>query len=169
MEGSRLFDDYVRALGWAQEFARTNRSLLLDQVLAALRGCQQLSDFDVSSAAVNCHHNYVQREKHFGRELWITRNGAVRAGDGELGLIPGSMGTRSYIVCGRGNPQSFCSCSHGAGRAISRTKARKTLSVAEHHAELYPPRGAFLMGSFGLTSSVGLGPRCRSGPDLGSR
>ena len=131
-EGSPLFDDYVRAVGWAQEFARTNRSLMLEQVLDALQRCHQLPTFDVCSSAVNCHHNYVQREEHFGRELWITRKGAVRAGEGELGIIPGSMGTRSYIVRGRGNPESFCSCSHGAGRAMSRAKARKTFSLAEH-------------------------------------
>jgi tRNA-splicing ligase RtcB (3'-phosphate/5'-hydroxy nucleic acid ligase) len=82
--------------------------------------------------AVNCHHNYVARERHFGREVFVTRKGAVRAGLGDLGIIPGSMGTRSYIVRGLGNPESFESCSHGAGRAMSRREAKRRFSLADH-------------------------------------
>ena len=83
------------------------------------------------AVAVNCHHNYVSKENHFGANVWVTRKGAVRAREGELGIIPGSMGARSYIVRGLGNPESFESCSHGAGRVMSRTKAKKLFSVAD--------------------------------------
>lgn len=130
-EGARHFDDYVEAVTWAQDYARINRELMMDAVIGALRGAG-LPAFEASLEAVNCHHNYVARETHLGRELWITRKGAVRAGAGEMGIIPGSMGARSYIVRGRGNPESFQSCSHGAGRKMSRTEARKRFSLAEH-------------------------------------
>ncbi|WP_434647440.1 RtcB family protein [Pseudomonas sp. D1-2] len=127
-EGSRHFDDYVEAVGWAQDFARQNRALMMDAVIQATR--QVISKpFDVALEAVNCHHNYVQRERHFGREVLVTRKGAVSAQKGELGIIPGSMGAKSFIVRGLGNEQSFCSCSHGAGRVMSRTEAKKRFTV----------------------------------------
>jgi tRNA-splicing ligase RtcB (3'-phosphate/5'-hydroxy nucleic acid ligase) len=131
-EGSAHFDDYVEAVSWAQGFARTNRELMMDAVMRALRDCGELPPFERAAGAVNCHHNYVQRETHGGAEFYITRKGAVRAGKGELGIIPGSMGARSYIVRGKGNPESFESCSHGAGRAMSRGEARRRFSVADH-------------------------------------
>ncbi|MFT4625291.1 MAG: tRNA-splicing ligase RtcB, partial [Myxococcota bacterium] len=126
-EGTQHFDDYVRAVGWAQRFAATNRGLMLQQTLSAMR--QELGPFRADLEAVNCHHNYVARETHYGQAVWVTRKGAVRAGKGELGIIPGSMGARSYIVRGKGNPESFCSCSHGAGRAMSRTAAKNAFTV----------------------------------------
>ena len=131
-EGSQHFDDYVEAVGWAQDFARENRRLMMQQVVDALRGAGALPAFSAALMAVNCHHNYVEREHHYGQQVWVTRKGAVRAGKGELGIIPGSMGTRSYIVRGRGAPESFCSCSHGAGRVMSRTQAKKTFTLADH-------------------------------------
>ena len=116
-EGSEGFIDYVRAVSWAQKYARANREVMMDQVLAVLRNT--FPDLVVTQEAVNCHHNYVSREKHFGKDVYLTRKGAVSAKDGELGIIPGSMGAKSFIVRGRGNPDSFCTCSHGAGRACS--------------------------------------------------
>ena len=129
-EGSELFGQYVGAVSWAQDFARINRELMMAATLAALR--RVLGPFDSDLEAVNCHHNYVSKERHYGRDLWVTRKGAVRAGLGELGIIPGSMGARSYIVRGKGNPESLCSCSHGAGRAMSRTEARRRFTVEDH-------------------------------------
>ncbi|MCB9659163.1 MAG: RtcB family protein [Polyangiales bacterium] len=131
-EGSQHFDDYVAAVSWAQEFAAKNRELMMRAVLGALSADGALPEFTTTSMAVNCHHNYVAREKHYGESVLVTRKGAVRAGEGELGIIPGSMGTRSYIVRGKGNPESFCSCSHGAGRTMSRTAARKRFTVDDH-------------------------------------
>jgi tRNA-splicing ligase RtcB (3'-phosphate/5'-hydroxy nucleic acid ligase) len=133
-EGAEHFDDYVEAVGWAQEFAMTNRRLMMEAVVGAVRGAPGIPPFGTGRLAVNCHHNYVARERHFGREVFVTRKGAVRAGAGELGIIPGSMGTRSYIVRGRGNPESFESCSHGAGRAMSRNEAKRRFTVADHAA-----------------------------------
>lgn len=131
-EGATHFDDYVEAVGWAQDFARKNREAMMDQVLGAMAQCDDLPDFEADEMAVNCHHNYVQQELHYDAKVWVTRKGAVRAGKGDLGIIPGSMGARSYIVRGLGNPESFCSCSHGAGRAMSRTQAKKEFTVADH-------------------------------------
>jgi tRNA-splicing ligase RtcB (3'-phosphate/5'-hydroxy nucleic acid ligase) len=131
-EGSEHFDDYVEALGWAQDFARINRELMMAAVLAALAQAPGLRPFVTEAMAVNCHHNYVAREHHYGANVWVTRKGAVRAGLDELGIIPGSMGAKSFIVRGKGNPESFCSCSHGAGRAMSRTEARKRFSLDDH-------------------------------------
>ena len=130
VEGTQHFDDYVEAMEWAQEYAAENRRAMMDSVLRVLRG--NLRPFTLGSVAVNCHHNYTARERHFGEDVLVTRKGAVRAGQGELGIIPGSMGARSYIVRGLGNPESFESCSHGAGRRMSRTEARKRFTVAEH-------------------------------------
>ena len=122
-EGAQHFDDYVEALHWAQDYAMTNRREMLRLILQAL--ARQLPPFTVTKEAINCHHNYVAIEQHFGEELFITRKGAIRAGAGELGIIPGSMGAKSYIVRGKGEAESFCSCSHGAGRRMSRGQAKK--------------------------------------------
>ena len=127
-EGSRHFADYVEAVGWAQDFARQNRALMMQAVIGAARQVIR-KPFEVALEAVNCHHNYVQKEQHFGEDVWVTRKGAVSAKKGELGIIPGSMGAKSFIVRGLGNEQSFCSCSHGAGRTMSRTKAKNTFTV----------------------------------------
>ncbi|WP_085656939.1 RtcB family protein [Pseudomonas sp. B11(2017)] len=129
-EGSRHFDDYVEAVGWAQDFARQNRVMMMDAVVCATRTVIR-KPFEVALEAVNCHHNYVQKERHFGEDVLITRKGAVSAKKGELGIIPGSMGAKSFIVRGLGNEESFCSCSHGAGRTMSRTKAKNTFTVAD--------------------------------------
>ena len=125
-EGTESFDLYVEALGWAQDYASENRAQMLALVLEALRAT--LPPFEVTEHAVNCHHNYVARERHFGAEVYVTRKGAIRAGAGELGIIPGSMGARSYIVRGKGSAESFCSCAHGAGRRMSRSQAKKTFT-----------------------------------------
>ena len=132
VEGSEHFSDYCDAVGWAQDFARHNRELMMAATLQGLRQTRGIPPFELETTAVNCHHNYVAREKHFGQDVLITRKGAVRAGQGELGIIPGSMGTRSYIVRGKGNPESFHSCSHGAGRAMSRGEARRRFTVDDH-------------------------------------
>jgi len=133
-EGSDHFVDYVKAVGWAQDFAATNRELMMRHVIAAVRGTAGLSPFEAGEEAVNCHHNYVAHERHYGRKVFVTRKGAVRAGKGDLGIIPGSMGARSFIVRGKGNPESFESCSHGAGRSMSRTAAKRKFTVADHAA-----------------------------------
>lgn len=130
--GTADFDDYVRALSWAQRFARTSRALMLDAAIGAMRAWPKLPPFETCDVAVNCHHNYVSEETHFGERLLVTRKGAVRAGAGDLGIIPGSMGARSYIVRGKGNAHALSSCSHGAGRVHSRTKARELFSLEDH-------------------------------------
>jgi tRNA-splicing ligase RtcB len=126
-EGAKHYDDYLNAVEWAQDYAMANRREMMVLLIEALR--KKLPKFGVTKEAINCHHNYVAREDHFGASLLITRKGAIRAGEGELGIIPGSMGTKSYIVRGKGNPQSFCSCSHGAGRRMSRTAAKRQFTV----------------------------------------
>jgi len=131
-EGARHFDDYVEAVGWAQDFARTNREVMMRAVVGAIRGLPGLPEFSAEREVVNCHHNYVAKESHLGKSVWLTRKGAVRAREGDLGIIPGSMGARSYIVRGKGNPDSYNSCSHGAGRAMSRGEARRRFTLAEH-------------------------------------
>lgn len=127
-EGSQYFGDYVRGVGWAQKFARLNREVMMQAAIGALRKVIS-KPFETHLEAVNCHHNYVQKETHFGQEVFVTRKGAVSAKAGELGIIPGSMGAKSFIVRGKGNPESFMSCSHGAGRTMSRTKAKKMFTV----------------------------------------
>ena len=129
-EGSQYFGDYVRGVGWAQKFARLNREVMMQRVIAAARSVIA-KPFETHLEAVNCHHNYVQRETHFGAEVLVTRKGAVSAKAGELGIIPGSMGAKSYIVRGKGNPESFMSCSHGAGRVMSRNQAKKRYTLAD--------------------------------------
>jgi tRNA-splicing ligase RtcB len=125
-EGAQHFDDYVEAVHWAQDYAMVNRREMMRLITDALR--KHLPKFGITKKAINCHHNYVAVEKHFGENVYITRKGAIRAGEGELGIIPGSMGAKSYIVRGKGNPQSFCSCSHGAGRRMSRNAAKRQFS-----------------------------------------
>ena len=153
-EGSEHFADYVEAVEWAQDFAMANRRLMMDAVVRAVSSVPGIPPFQAGVIrapwggglgvrapcgrglveAVNCHHNYVTREHHYGKNVLVTRKGAVRARAGDFGIIPGSMGARSYIVRGRGNPESFESCSHGAGRAMSRAEAKRRFSVADHAA-----------------------------------
>jgi tRNA-splicing ligase RtcB len=130
-EGSEHFNDYVVAVAWAQDFARANREVMMARVLQALRKSVPVP-FEAHVEAVNCHHNYISREHHYGKDVWVTRKGAVSARAGEMGIIPGSMGARSFIVRGLGNAESFCSCSHGAGRVMSRAEAKRRVSLAEH-------------------------------------
>jgi tRNA-splicing ligase RtcB len=129
-EGTEHFDDYVEAVGWAQDYARLNRELMMAGTVDAMQSV--LGRFVADELAVNCHHNYVEREHHYGEDVWVTRKGAVRARVGDMGIIPGSMGTRSYIVRGLGNPESFHSCSHGAGRAMSRKAAKRKFTIEDH-------------------------------------
>lgn len=133
-EGSEHFDDYWFAVDWAQRYAATNRQLMMEAMNEAVRRTGLVPAFQAKEEVVNCHHNYVAREHHYGADVFVTRKGAVRAGMGELGIIPGSMGARSYIVRGKGSPESFESCSHGAGRVMSRTQAKKTFTVDDHIA-----------------------------------
>lgn len=130
-EGTDHFNDYVEAVGWAQDFAALNRRMMMTNVIAALRG-EITKPFEAELEAVNCHHNYVTRENHFGENVLVTRKGAVRAAKDVLGIIPGSMGAKSFIVRGLGNPESFHSCSHGAGRVMSRNEAKRRVSLDEH-------------------------------------
>jgi tRNA-splicing ligase RtcB len=132
VEGESGFVDYVKAVDWAQRYAAMNRSEMLRRILIVLR--RHLPPFREREEAVNCHHNYVTQETHFGELVWVTRKGAVRAGVGDLGIIPGSMGARSYIVRGKGCDQSFTSCSHGAGRAMSRGEAKRRFTIEDHVA-----------------------------------
>lgn len=127
-EGSDYFEDYVEAVEWAQDYAAKNREIMMCNAIAALKA-ELGREFETADLAVNCHHNYVSREHHFGKDCFVTRKGAVRARKGEMGIIPGSMGARSFIVRGLGNPESFNSCSHGAGRVMSRTQAKKIYTV----------------------------------------
>ncbi|WP_442888555.1 RtcB family protein [Accumulibacter sp.] len=129
-EGSAHFADYLEAVAWAQDYARCNRVAMMSNLITAARRVIS-KPFTIDVEAVNCHHNYVQKETHFASEVFVTRKGAVSARRGELGIIPGSMGARSYIVRGLGNPESFCSCSHGAGRVMSRNEARRRFTVAD--------------------------------------
>lgn len=131
-EGSEHFEDYFDAVSWAQEFALYNRKLMMEQLVDAVSESGEVPPFSLSETAVNCHHNYVAREEHYRAMVFVTRKGAVRARKGDLGIIPGSMGARSYIVRGLGNPESFQSCSHGAGRAMSRGEAKRRFSLQDH-------------------------------------
>ncbi len=133
-EGAEHFSEYMRAVSWAQKFARLNRDLMMQHVVDAVRGVAGLPPFEARLEAVNCHHNYVDSELHYGEKVLVTRKGAVRAAKGDLGIIPGSMGARSYIVRGKGNPESFNSCSHGAGRMMSRTEAKRRFTLKDHEA-----------------------------------
>jgi tRNA-splicing ligase RtcB (3'-phosphate/5'-hydroxy nucleic acid ligase) len=132
-ESTDDFKNYRDAVEWAQDYALENRKLMMQAVLKSL--AKYVSPFTVTHEAINCHHNYVELESHFGRNVYVTRKGAIRARLGDLGVIPGSMGARSYIVRGKGNPDSYCSCSHGAGRSMSRGQARKQFTVADLEAQ----------------------------------
>ena len=132
-EESQYFNDYVEAVEWAQDFAHANRATMMKAVLGAVEASLGRPVAETETA-VQCHHNYVARENHFGQNVLVTRKGAVRARAGDLGIIPGSMGAKSFIVRGKGNPESFMSCSHGAGRAMSRGAAKKAFTLADHAA-----------------------------------
>lgn len=131
-EHTEHFGDYVEAVEWAQDFASTNRDLMMQQIMDAVRDSGEVRPFTAHVQAINCHHNYVARERHYGQNVLVTRKGAVRAQLGDMGIIPGSMGAKSYIVRGKGNPESFMSCSHGAGRAMSRGEAKRRFTVEDH-------------------------------------
>lgn len=131
-EGSQHFFDYMEAVGWAQDFATINRRIMMDNAVDAVRQALGREQLGVIGEAVQCHHNYVSREHHFGQNVWVTRKGAVRARETDWGIIPGSMGAKSFIVRGKGNADSFHSCSHGAGRAMSRTEAKRRFTLADH-------------------------------------
>jgi len=132
-EGAQHFDDYVNAVHWAQDYAMENRREMMRLLVDAMK--KELPKFGITKEAINCHHNYVAVESHFGENVYITRKGAIRAGVDELGIIPGSMGAKSFIVRGKGNKESFCSCSHGAGRKMSRGKAKRHFSVEDMEAQ----------------------------------
>ena len=131
-QGTNHFDDYVQAVHWAQDYALANRELMMQNMIAAVKESGLVPTFEATSEVVSCHHNYVAWEHHYGENVLVTRKGAVRAREGDMGIIPGSMGARSYIVRGKGNPESFMSCSHGAGRAMSRTEAKRRFTVEDH-------------------------------------
>lgn len=131
VEKTDLFDDYIEAMTFAQDYALTNRIVMMGVIKKLLNNSFN-KEFDFEVEAVNCHHNYTTRENHFGENVWLTRKGAVNASKGKLGIIPGSMGARSFIVRGLGNPESFNSCSHGAGRVMSRNAAKKQVSLEDH-------------------------------------
>jgi tRNA-splicing ligase RtcB len=133
-EDSLYFEDYIRAVNWAQKFASKNREIMIENTVKALRNCNGIPKFETKGPFINNHHNYVAKECHFGRNVWVTRKGAVRARRGDLSVIPGSMCAKTFIVNGLGNEESFCSASHGAGRKMSRTEARKTFTVEDHRA-----------------------------------
>ena len=133
-EGNPNFNDYTEAVSWAQEYARLNRELMMQSIIKVVSKSRGIPSFRLLDQAINCHHNYVSYESHFNQKLWITRKGAVSAESGQLGIIPGSMGDCSFIVKGKGNLDSFKSCSHGAGRILSRTEARKRFSLEDHLA-----------------------------------
>lgn len=138
-EGTEHFDDYVAAVSWAQEFARLNREIMMRAAIGAVNQALDVRSYGygelrVVEEAINCHHNYVARERHFGEDVWLTRKGAVNASSGKLGIIPGSMGAKSFIVRGKGNAESFHSCSHGAGRKMSRGAAKRMFTLEDHAA-----------------------------------
>jgi tRNA-splicing ligase RtcB len=129
VEHTEVFDDYVFAVEWAQNYARVNREIMMNNVIMVLH--DMFRDIVINKQAINCHHNYIARENHFGSNVLVTRKGAIRAREGDLGIIPGSMGAKSFIVKGKGNKESFCSCSHGAGRTMGRKEAEKRFTVAD--------------------------------------
>lgn len=132
-EGTKHFADYTMAVDWAQQFAFLNRKIMMHRTISAIR--QHLRQIEIVSEVIECHHNYVANERHYGQNMWVTRKGALRARRGDVGIIPGSMGAKSYIVRGKGSKHSLQSCSHGAGRALSRTEARKRYSAADLRAQ----------------------------------
>jgi tRNA-splicing ligase RtcB len=128
-EGTPAFDAYIRDLRWAQHFALLNREEMMDRVVACLAA--EMGSAVEERERINCHHNFTQREEHYGETVWLSRKGAIEARAGQPGLIPGSMGTASYVVVGKGNRESLNSSPHGAGRSFSRSKARKTFTLAQ--------------------------------------
>lgn len=130
-DGTEHFSDYVASVGWAQRYALKNREIMMARTLNAIQASLKRPVYD-DQMAVNCHHNYVELEEHYGELLYVTRKGAVNAEAGKLGIIPGSMGAKSFIVMGKGNKESLCSCSHGAGRKMSRTQAKKNFTLQDH-------------------------------------
>ena len=132
-EGADHFEHYIEAVNWAQDYALNNRKEMMRLIVAALK--KKLRKFGITKEAINCHHNYVSLENHFGEAVYLTRKGAIDASENEFGIIPGSMGDKSYIVRGKGNPESFCSCSHGAGRKMSRGKAKRHFSERDMEAQ----------------------------------
>ena len=132
-EGTDHFGEYMQGVAWAQKFALLNRETMMRAALEAMRSVIA-KPFEADCEAVNCHHNYVAHERHFGADVLLTRKGAVSAKEGELGIIPGSMGAKSFIVRGKGNRDAFSSCSHGAGRAMSRNEAKRRFTLADHEA-----------------------------------
>jgi len=130
-EGTKHFDDYIEAVEWAQDFARESRRIMMSQTVEAMMRVLK-RPIEYSLTVVNCHHNYISRERHYGENCIVTRKGAVSAREGEYGIIPGSMGAKSFIIKGKGNRESFHSCSHGAGRVMSRTEAKKRFTLEDH-------------------------------------
>lgn len=128
-EGSYEFNAYINAMNWAQDYAKFNRDTMMSLVIAAIR--RKIPHVATLGEVVNCHHNFTSLEEHFDEKVWITRKGAVSARSGEMGIIPGSMGAKSFIVTGKGNHDSYCSCSHGAGRKMSRSKAKSTFTIED--------------------------------------
>ena len=133
-QGTATFRDYIEAVTWAQDYARINRELMMESCITAISSAGLVPNFEIDSGVVNCHHNYVTWENHYGENVLVTRKGAVRARKDDLGIIPGSMGARSFIVRGKGNAESFESCSHGAGRVMTRTEAKRRFTVDDHAA-----------------------------------
>jgi len=129
VEHTEIFDDYCDAVLWAQDFAEENRKAMMQTALSIMH--VHLGDFSIEKEAINCHHNYIAKENHYGSNVWVTRKGAIRAREGDLGIIPGSMGAKSFIVRGKGNEESFCSCSHGAGRKLGRKEAERLYTVED--------------------------------------
>lgn len=129
--GSTFYGDYVTCVRWAQDFARRSREFMLKNTIFAMAKVLGRTVTTFGDTAVNCHHNYIELENHFGENVWVTRKGAVRARTGDLGIIPGSMNTGSFIVRGKGNKDSFTSCSHGAGRSMSRAEARRRFTLQD--------------------------------------
>ena len=133
-DGTKDFEDYIAAIGWAQAYAKENRAQMMTTVIAAFQQ-HVAKEFIITQEAINCHHNYLEIENHFGTNMYITRKGAIRARKGDLGIIPGSMGAKSFIVEGLGSAESYCSCSHGAGRKMSRTEAKNAFTVEDLQAQ----------------------------------
>lgn len=129
VEGTEHFNDYVQAVNWAQDYAKWNRAEMMSRILKAL--AKFLPPFTTEEEAINCHHNYISHENHYGANVYVTRKGAIRAREGELGIIPGSMGAKSFIVRGKGNEESFNSCSHGAGRKMGRKEAERQFTIED--------------------------------------
>jgi len=134
-EGSKHYFEYIKAISWAQKYAYLNRQIMMELLIDALKNSNSLPEFDVNLEVINCHHNYISHEKVHGKKMWVTRKGALSAKLGELAIIPGSMGAKSYIVRGKGNYEALNSCSHGAGRKMSRTSAKKNITLEQHIAD----------------------------------